>query len=184
MRSRDLEWTPRKCSLFTTKASMSASRVGRPVAHSWFGSPAYQNINSASHLPLSPPLLCRRHCRYRRTFSSSTRHHEQQQQQQQQRRRASFGSRLLTAWNRTKVEWYPIPVGLGIGFLGFAQIYKVRQRERLKLAEEEKERLENEGQGSGDGKEGRPKKRKRIRPSGPWYAPALPIIAILYADVR
>ncbi len=156
---------------------MSASRVGRPAAHSWIGSPAYQNIHSASHLPLSPPLLCPHHCRYRRTFSSSARNCEQQQQ-----RRASFGSRLRTAWNRTKVEWYPIPVGLGIGFLGLAQLYRIRQREKLRIAEEEKERLENEGQGSGDGREGRPKKRKRIRPSGPWYALALCTITRPRAD--
>ncbi|KAI2609265.1 phosphatidylserine decarboxylase [Hypoxylon sp. NC1633] len=68
-----------------------------------------------------------------------------------------FGSRLRKALNNTKVQWYPIPVGLGIGFLGFVQFYKTQARE--------KERLEREA-AEGDGV--RPKKRPRIRPDGPW----------------
>jgi phosphatidylserine decarboxylase len=58
----------------------------------------------------------------------------------------------------TKIQWYQIPVGLGIGFLGLVQFYKVSSRE--------KERHEME-----DGQEGNrtPKKRARIRPDGPWY---------------
>lgn len=58
----------------------------------------------------------------------------------------------------TKIQWYQIPVGLGIGFLGLVQFYKVSSRER--------ERSDIE-----DGQEGTrtPKKRARIRPDGPWY---------------
>jgi phosphatidylserine decarboxylase len=67
----------------------------------------------------------------------------------------------------TKIQWYRIPVGLGIGFLGLVQFYKVSSRE--------KERLENE-----DGQEGSraPKKRARIRPDGPWY-----VTLIIYAPI-
>ncbi|KAK7747153.1 phosphatidylserine decarboxylase 1 [Diatrype stigma] len=69
-----------------------------------------------------------------------------------------FRSRLGTALRNTKVQWYPIPVGLGIGFLGFVQFYKTQARE--------KDRLERE---AADGEPGvRPKKRPRVRPDGPW----------------
>lgn len=59
----------------------------------------------------------------------------------------------------TKIQWYRIPVGLGIGFLGLVQFYKVSSRE--------KERRETE-----DGEESTkaPKRRPRVRPDGPWYA--------------
>jgi phosphatidylserine decarboxylase len=54
-----------------------------------------------------------------------------------------------------KIRWYPIPVGLGVGFLGLVQFYKVYTREQEKQVE--------------DGEPGqRPKKRPRVRPDGPW----------------
>jgi len=53
-----------------------------------------------------------------------------------------------------KIEWYPIPIGLGVGFLGLVQFYKVYTREKEK---------EEEGE-----VESRPKKRPRVRPDGPW----------------
>ncbi|KAI1429574.1 phosphatidylserine decarboxylase-domain-containing protein [Xylaria sp. FL1777] len=71
--------------------------------------------------------------------------------------RDRFGSRLRHALNDTKIKWYPIPVGLGIGFLGFIQFYKTQVRER--------ERLERE---ASQEEEPRPKKRPRVRPDGPW----------------
>lgn len=52
-----------------------------------------------------------------------------------------------------KIEWYPIPIALGVGFLGLMQGYKVYTRE--------------EKQEDGD-LEPKPKKRARIRPEGPW----------------
>ncbi|KAI2643357.1 phosphatidylserine decarboxylase-domain-containing protein [Xylaria nigripes] len=68
-----------------------------------------------------------------------------------------FGSRLRHALNDTKVKWYPIPVGLGVGLLGVIQFYKNQTRE--------KERLERE---ASDEKEPPPRKRPRVRPDGPW----------------
>ncbi|KAI0021890.1 phosphatidylserine decarboxylase [Xylariomycetidae sp. FL0641] len=68
-----------------------------------------------------------------------------------------FGNRLGDALKNTKVRWYPIPVGLGIGFLGFVQFYKTQARE--------KERIERENSGE---ETSRPKKRPRVRPEGPW----------------
>ncbi|KAI9848808.1 MAG: phosphatidylserine decarboxylase 1 [Thelocarpon superellum] len=92
---------------------------------------------------------------------------------------ASFFARLRAALSATKVEWYPIPVGLGIGFLGLAQFYRVQQRE--KHAREDEESHRNAQDGGEDGGLGRPKKRKRIRPSGPWQVQVmstLPLKAI------
>lgn len=60
------------------------------------------------------------------------------------------------ALRNSKTEWYFVPVGVGIGFLGLVQGYKVYTRE--------KERQDEEAQ-----QERRPKKRPRIRPDGPWY---------------
>ncbi|KAK3308239.1 phosphatidylserine decarboxylase-domain-containing protein [Chaetomium strumarium] len=54
----------------------------------------------------------------------------------------------------SKFRWYPIPVGLGVGFLGLVQFYKVYTREQEWQAEDEHEQ--------------RPKKRPRVRPDGPW----------------
>lgn len=64
--------------------------------------------------------------------------------------RPRFGQRLGDALRRTKIQWYQIPVGLGIGFLGLVQFYKVSARER-----------ENQ-------EGGKPKPRARITPEGPW----------------
>jgi phosphatidylserine decarboxylase len=78
----------------------------------------------------------------------------------------------------TKIKWYPIPIGLGIGFLGLVQLYKVNERERLRREEE----WEDDGyvkttgsdrENGGGSLGGRPKRRERIRPSGPWFVYAL-----------
>ena len=106
------------------------------------------------HIRATPRQICP-HRVYSRNLSSSARRYEQDQQQ----RRGSFGKRLRLALRNTRVEWYPIPVGLGIGFLGLAQLYRIRRRK----AREEEER----GFG-GYGDDGRPTKRPKIRPSGPW----------------
>ncbi|ROW15495.1 hypothetical protein VPNG_02233 [Cytospora leucostoma] len=58
------------------------------------------------------------------------------------------------ALGNSKTEWYFIPVGLGIGFLGLVQGYKVYTREQERQDEEEQIRKH--------------KKRPRIRPDGPW----------------
>ncbi|OJD18485.1 phosphatidylserine decarboxylase [Emergomyces pasteurianus Ep9510] len=70
----------------------------------------------------------------------------------------SFWSRLRTAMGNTRVEWYPIPVGLGIGFLGFVQFFRSKKAE--------KERLEREG--SEEDGYGDVSRRTKVRPSGPW----------------
>ena len=100
-----------------------------------------------------------------RHFSATARVYRQSQDG-----RESFGTRLRRALRETKIKWYPIPVGLGIGFLGLAQLYRVNEREKARQREEEENDayLKSIG-GEGNDSEGRPKKRKRIRPSGPWF---------------
>ncbi|KAK3685663.1 phosphatidylserine decarboxylase-domain-containing protein [Podospora appendiculata] len=84
--------------------------------------------------------------------------------------RHPLGSRPFTQQSQkrprpdTKIQWYPIPVGLGVGFLGLVQFYKVYSREQ-----EKKERDADDGNANGNSDvEARPKKRPRIRPDGPW----------------
>ena len=78
-------------------------------------------------------------------------------------KKESFRSRLNSALKNTKVTWEPIPIALGVGFLGVFQLYRIQRRDK-------------HTQSGGDNTEevldqqGRPKKRERIRPSGPWSA--------------
>jgi phosphatidylserine decarboxylase len=69
----------------------------------------------------------------------------------QQSRRPGASSKVQDS----RIRWYPIPVGLGVGFLGLVQFYKVYTREQEKQAQDELEQ--------------RPKRRRRVRPEGPWY---------------
>ena len=108
-------------------------------------------------------LSCQR-TRLPARFSTSARARQEQQQD-----RRPFGTKLRTALRNTKVQWKPIPVGLGIAFLGAVQFYRVRERERRRQYQEEEDDLDGEGRhhDGGENKD-RPRKRKRIRPSGPW----------------
>jgi phosphatidylserine decarboxylase len=119
----------------------------------------FPNLQRVS-APFSPP--CRR-CHNSRQFSSSRGYRQQNDYKE------SFGKRLRKALGDTKIKWYPIPVGLGVAFLGFLQLNRINERERKrKLAEE----WEDDSWGSlrnTTDVEGRPKRRDRIRPSGPWY---------------
>ncbi|KAH8764876.1 phosphatidylserine decarboxylase [Diaporthe sp. PMI_573] len=73
---------------------------------------------------------------------------------QQSQQRPRFTSRLRMALGKSKTEWYFVPVGVGIGFLGLVQGYKVYTREKERQEDEEFER--------------KPKRRPRVRPEGPW----------------
>ncbi|KPM43561.1 Phosphatidylserine decarboxylase proenzyme 1, mitochondrial [Neonectria ditissima] len=86
-------------------------------------------------------------------------------------KRPRFSQRLGEAMRNTKIQWYQIPVGLGIGFLGLVQFYKVSAREQEKQREIQA--------GFDDGKPAR--RRPRIRPDGPWQVQVmstLPLKAI------
>lgn len=75
-----------------------------------------------------------------------------------QRRR--FSQRLGEALRNSRIQWYQIPVGLGIGFLGLVHFYKVSAREQDKRAAHDDEQFA--------GGQAQPKPRPRIRPEGPW----------------
>ena len=111
-----------------------------------------------------PPPSCR-HARLAapsRTFTSSRASCDKQNFH----RKESFRSRLNSALKNTKIKWEPIPIALGIGFLGAFQLYRIQRREKHTQAERD------QAEGAVD-TEGRPKKRDRIRPSGPWCAKLL-----------
>jgi len=48
------------------------------------------------------------------------------------------------------------------------QFYRVRAREQARQAEDEARSIASSEDGEGRDREGRPKKRPRVRPSGPW----------------
>lgn len=122
-------------------------------------------------LPRVPILLsqsqssCICRCHTSRLFSSSARLYRQKPEYKE-----SFGTRLRRALSETKIKWYPIPIGLGIGFLGLLQFYRVNEREKARKQEEKPEEDGYVKIVGGDGDHGgRPKKRERIRPTGPWF---------------
>lgn len=99
-----------------------------------------------------------------RPFSSSRISYKQQGQH----RKSSFSSRLRDALAAAPVVWKPIPIGIGIAFLGAFQFYRIQERERRR-EEEEWRQIKGEEDDEFDwGDLGQPKKRPRIRPSGPW----------------
>src|ERR1700760_713091 len=111
---------------------------------------------TSSCRPLLPHYRVRPACR---TFFVSPVRANQQQ-------KTPFRTRLGTALRNTRIQWYTIPVGAGIAFLGAVQLFKVSERERARI-EEERNSAYSE---NGDQKPEKPKRRKRIRPSGPWLA--------------
>ena len=136
--------------------TMAALRVSTDAFHR-------RALSTLASKPLKTPSYTCIFCQSTRTpfrrFTASAR----QKQEGGASNGGPFGTRLRASLRKTKVEWKPIPVALGIGFLGAAQFYRIRQREKRQREEEAEEaRLQNEES------KGRPKKRERIKPSGPW----------------
>jgi hypothetical protein len=127
---------------------MAASRLKRPVSH----------ICRHSHTPFVPTQC--------RTFAATPAHFRPQH------RKETFGGRLGAALGRTKIEWYWIPATAGIAFLGGVQFYRVYTREQARKEEEERASTYSDSEEWEEHEPGKkPKKRKRIRPSGPWSEP-------------
>ncbi|CEO59127.1 Putative Phosphatidylserine decarboxylase [Penicillium brasilianum] len=108
-----------------------------------------------------------------RQFSSKSWKQYQKENNHEGKARGGFGSRLRFALRNTKVEWYPIPVGLGIGLLGVLHFYKSQRAERDRNAQDEA------GDAWENGK--RPPRRPRVVPTGPWQVQVmstLPLKAI------
>lgn len=100
-----------------------------------------------------------RHKTSTRQFSKSWRQYHQDNKRENHYK-GGFGSRLRFALRNTKVEWYPIPVGLGIGLLGVLHFYKSQRSERDRSVKDSAgEEWENGA---------RPPRRPRIVPSGSW----------------
>lgn len=93
-----------------------------------------------------------------RHFSKSSKQYKDHHHEKHSR--SGFGSRLRFALRNTKVEWYPIPVGLGIGLLGILHFYKSQRAERDRALQDTS--LEDWENG------GRPPRRPRIVPTGGW----------------
>ena len=99
-----------------------------------------------------------------------------------------FRARLRASLRHAKVQWRPIPVGLGIASVGALQFYRVQKRNdgqeegedgEEQSRAEEKQRLpdqENE-EGTGSEPRSRPRRRARIIPDGPWYDPGLIVVS-------
>ena len=141
-------------------ATQSIARYARPQT--------VVQMQRLCRVPITPSQtkhLCR--CQTPRGFSSSARLYRQKPEYNE-----SFGTRLRRALGETKIKWYPIPVGVGIGFLGLLQFYRINEREKARRQEEWEDDayLKSKGEGDGhNGLEGRPKRRERIRPTGPWF---------------
>ncbi|KAL1930516.1 hypothetical protein VTP01DRAFT_10678 [Rhizomucor pusillus] len=111
-------------------------------------------LPSSRHLSHVPRL----HCGVRSATVTRRALHQQAHRQSQK----PLWERLRHAWNTTETKWYPIPVGLGLGVIGYIQYRHVRKRELKKLEEG-----------------GRP--RPKYTATGPWQvhvAAALPLRSI------
>ncbi|KAF2641778.1 phosphatidylserine decarboxylase [Massarina eburnea CBS 473.64] len=114
--------------------------------------------------PSPVPASCRPFSSSRPAFGHHQHHHHHHQQSH---RKESFRARLNAALKNTKVKWEPIPVALGVAFLGAFQLYRVQRREKHTQSRRDEDDKDGESE-EGVDQQGRPKKRQRIRPSGPW----------------
>ena len=137
---------------------MAASRVGRACLYRRRAFDTSLYDFDAFQFPFTSRFFLGRRLEplHRRTFTCARCLKREQHGKDEE----AFGARLGKAWRKTKIEWKPIPVGLGIGFLGFLQFLKVQAREG---PTEEAAGFQDETE---QGK--RVPKRERIRPSGPW----------------
>ncbi|KAJ5089263.1 Phosphatidylserine decarboxylase-like protein [Penicillium argentinense] len=114
-----------------------------------------------------------RHKASMRHFSSKSWRQYNKDNNHESNTKGGFGSRLRFALRNTKVEWYPIPVGVGIGLLGVLHFYKSQRAERDRVAQDAAgEDWENGG---------RPPRRPRIVPTGSWqvqFMSTLPLKAM------
>lgn len=72
--------------------------------------------------------------------------------------RPRFSQRLGEALRHSRIQWYQIPVGVGIGFLGLVHFYRLSAREQERQAEPHDDPREP----------GQHNPRRKVRPEGPW----------------
>lgn len=87
---------------------------------------------------------------------------------QSSHRKETFSARLRAALGGTRIQWRPIPVSLGIAFVGGTQLYRLQRRQYAKEAEDAEALRAQDAEDAEADKAGRPRRRERVRPSGPW----------------
>lgn len=131
---------------------MAASRVGRSCLYRRH--PFTQTSSTFDLFPHHAKAYRSRAVQQRlgqaRAFRTNRPCREEYKQQEKKEAKESLGS----AWRKTKVQWKPIPIGLGIIFLGLFQLWRIQRRE------------ERAQQAQSDSNGPRPPKRQRIYPSG------------------
>jgi hypothetical protein len=100
--------TTKYCTCPDCQSKRLFSRVSLPfyfrsrrVSNSWYRNPA------------SNPQMCKRKI-----------HTEAREDEN----RGRFWTRVRRALRATKIEWYPIPIGLGVAYIAFAHLRKMRER--------------------------------------------------------
>ncbi|CAG8611588.1 1842_t:CDS:2 [Funneliformis caledonium] len=64
-------------------------------------------------------------------------------QQKSQEKERPFAERLNETWKKTKVTWYPIPIGLGIAFIAFQHLLRVYTREKKRKEQDSSIEIES-----------------------------------------
>lgn len=82
---------------------------------------------------LSKPSISAVRYSSRFAYKSKSFHTSAIRRQQQQQQQKPLLGRLIDSWNNTETKWYPIPVALGLGVIGFIQYRRVIQREEDRL---------------------------------------------------
>lgn len=77
--------------------------------------------------------------------------------------RRGYASQQKSSKNDSRTRWRPIPVALGVAFLGVFQLYRLQTRDDRQREREWRDRNPVE-----EDEEERVRRRDRIRPSGPW----------------
>ena len=102
------------------------------------------------HALRSRQLLQQRQYLQSREFVWTRRLRREAPKQEEKQRQQTAGE----AWRNTKVQWKPIPIGLGIAFLGLFQLWRIQRREG---GAQESDSATDKG---------RPPKRARVYPTG------------------
>lgn len=112
---------------------MASARIGRSCP---YRRPCglLQDYQQSTPVTIRSFAPCQRQSIQRRTFCQSRPLHAKGRPEE------AFGKRLGKAWRNTKIEWKPIPIALGVGFLGFFQFYRTRARDSVQESETDSEK--------------------------------------------
>ncbi|KAG1152768.1 hypothetical protein G6F37_006381 [Rhizopus arrhizus] len=74
-----------------------------------------------------------------RTFTAIRQRSLHGSSMKRQQQRNTF-ERIVDSWNKTKIKWYPIPVGLGLSVIGVIQYRHIKEREEKETTDKPKYR--------------------------------------------